>query len=251
MDCYGLIGYPLTHSFSAQFFSEKFRLEDIDAEYLNFEIEDILEIRRIILFNQYLRGLNVTIPYKEKVIPFLNRLSPEAKEIGAVNTIKVNRRPGDMYFYELVGYNTDYIGFKNSILPLIKPDMHKKALILGTGGASKAIAYALKSMGIEWIYVSRNKTNGQITYNDLTSEIMSEYKLIINTTPLGTFPNTVTCPDIPYSLLTVQHLLYDLVYNPDETLFLKKGKDCGVSIKNGKEMLELQALEAWKIWCSE
>ena len=135
MDCYGLIGFPLTHSFSAQFFTEKFRLENIDAEYLNFEIEDILEIRRVILFNQYLRGLNVTIPYKEKVIPFLHKLSPEAEKIGAVNTIKIDRVKGDMYFYELTGYNTDYIGFKNSLSPLIKPEVHKKALILGTGGA--------------------------------------------------------------------------------------------------------------------
>ena len=251
MDCYGLIGYPLTHSFSSKFFTEKFRLEEIDAEYLNFEIEDILEFRRVILFNQYLRGLNVTIPYKEKVIPFLHRLSPEAKIIGAVNTIKVDRLNGDMYFYELTGYNTDYIGFKNSTSPLIIPEVHKKALILGTGGASKAIAYALTSMNIEWVYVSRSKREGVISYDELTSDIVSDNKIIINTTPLGTYPDIENCPDIPYSFLTEQHLLYDLVYNPEETLFLRKGREQGATIKNGKEMLELQALEAWRIWNSK
>lgn len=250
MDCYGLIGYPLTHSFSAKFFTEKFSREEIDAEYLNFEIEDILEIRRVILFNQYLKGLNVTIPYKEKVIPFLHKLSPEAEKIGAVNTIKVDRLKGDMYFYELTGYNTDYIGFKKSLLPLINPSVHKKALILGTGGASKAIAYALTSLGIDWIYVSRTKGEGRISYNELTSDIMAERKLIVNTTPLGTYPDIENCPGIPYSMLTDDHLLYDLVYNPEETLFLRKGREQGAMIKNGKEMLELQAIEAWRIWNS-
>lgn len=250
MDCYGLIGYPLAHSFSAKFFTEKFNREEIDAEYLNFEIEDILEIRRVILFNQYLRGLNVTIPYKEKVIPFLHTLSPEAEKIGAVNTIKIKRLKGDMYFYELTGYNTDYIGFKKSLLPLINPEVHKKALILGTGGASKAIAYALTSLGIDWIYVSRTKGEGRISYNELTSDIMADRKLIVNTTPLGTYPDIENCPGIPYSMLTDDHLLYDLVYNPEETLFLRKGREQGAMIKNGKEMLELQAIEAWRIWNS-
>ena len=250
MDGYGLIGYPLAHSFSAKFFTEKFNREEIDAEYLNFEIEDILEIRRVILFNQYLRGLNVTIPYKEKVIPFLHTLSPEAEKIGAVNTIKIKRLKGDMYFYELTGYNTDYIGFKKSLLPLINPEVHKKALILGTGGASKAIAYALTSLGIDWIYVSRTKGEGRISYNELTSDIMADRKLIVNTTPLGTYPDIENCPDIPYSMLTDDHLLYDLVYNPEETLFLRKGREQGAMIKNGEEMLELQAIEAWRIWNS-
>lgn len=250
MDCYGLIGYPLAHSFSARFFKEKFELEDIDAEYLNFEIDDILDIRRVILFNQDLKGLNVTIPYKEKVIPFLNKLSPEAEAIGAVNTIKINRLEGDMYFYELTGYNTDYIGFKNSLEPLLKPEVHKSALILGTGGASKAVAFALSIMGIEWTYVSRSKSEGRISYDELSADIIYENKLIINTTPLGTYPDVNNCPDIPFSQLTEQHLLYDLVYNPEETLFLKQGKEHGAVIKNGEEMLELQALEAWKIWNS-
>ena len=250
MDCYGLIGYPLTHSFSAKFFTEKFRNEEIDAEYLNFEIEDILDIRRVILFNQYLRGLNITIPYKEKVIPFLHKMSPEAEEIGAVNTIKVDRIKGDMYFYELTGYNTDYIGFKKSLLPLINPSVHKKALILGTGGASKAVAHALTSMGIDWIYVSRSKGEGRISYNELTSDIMAERKLIVNTTPLGTYPDTENCPGIPYSMLNDDHLLYDLVYNPNTTLFLKKGMEQGAQTINGLKMLYLQAERSWEIWNS-
>lgn len=250
MDSYGLIGYPLTHSFSAKFFNEKFKREEIDAEYLNFEIEDILEIRRVLLFNQYLRGLNVTIPYKEKVIPFLHKMSPEAVKIGAVNTIKIDRVKGDMYFYELTGYNTDYFGFHKSLSPLINPSLHKKALILGTGGASKAVAYALSNIGIDWKYVSRTKCEGILGYDELSSTIMEERKLIINTTPLGTFPDINNCPNIPYSFLTEQHLLYDLVYNPEETLFLRKGREQGSVIKNGKDMLEFQALEAWRIWNS-
>lgn len=254
MDTYGLIGYPLTHSFSSKFFGDKFRFEKINAEYLNFEIEDILEIRRVILFNQNLKGLNVTIPYKEKVIPFLNKLSPEAQKIGAVNTIKVNRIPGDMYFYELIGYNTDYIGFRNSLLPLLKGGIHNKALILGTGGASKAVMQVLNDIKIDFLNVTRSRLNKNqdniIEYGELSKEIISTHTIIINATPLGTFPNINSCPDIPYSMLTDQHLLYDLVYNPEETLFLSKGKKNGASIKNGKEMLELQALASWDIWTS-
>ena len=177
-------------------------------------------------------------------------MSPEAEKIGAVNTIKIDRLKGDMYFYELTGYNTDYIGFKISLSPLINPEVHKKALILGTGGASKAVAYALTCMGIDWIYVSRTKSEGIISYDELSSEIMEERKLIVNTTPLGTYPDIGNCPDIPYSMLTEQHLLYDLVYNPDETLFLKKGREQGAAIKNGRDMLKFQALEAWRIWNS-
>lgn len=248
MDIYGLIGFPLTHSFSSLFFNDKFKNEGIDAEYLNFEIEDILEIRRVILFTQHLKGLNVTIPYKEKVLPFLHKISPDAMEIGAVNVIKVDRNPGDMYFYELTGYNTDYIGFKNSISPLLRTDVHSKALILGTGGASKAVAFALSDLNIEWKYVSRTKSENRLSYEELTPDIISEYKVIINTSPLGTFPDIGSCPDIPYNLITPNHLLYDLVYNPEETLFLRKGKEMGAIVKNGKEMLTLQALAAWDIW---
>lgn len=248
MDTYGLIGFPLKHSFSAKFFADKFQHEEIDAEYLNFEIEDINEIRHVILFNQHLRGLNVTIPYKEKIIPLLHEISPEAEKIGAVNTVKVERKPGDMYFYRLIGYNTDYIGFRDSLVPLLNPTVHRKALILGTGGASKAVAKALQDLNISWQYVSRTSQENRLTYNMLTPEIISTHQIIVNASPVGTFPNSDVCPDIPYHLLTTNHLLYDLVYNPEETLFLKKGKAQGAITKNGREMLELQAEAAWKIW---
>ena len=248
MDTYGLIGFPLKHSFSAKFFAEKFHREGIDAEYLNFEIEDIHEIRRVILFHQHLKGLNVTIPYKEKVLPFLHDISPEAEKIGAVNAIKVDRKPGDMYFYRLTGYNTDYIGFRDSLLPLLNPAIHRKALILGTGGASKAVAQALQDLHISWQYVSRTPGENRLTYDLLTPEVMSTHQLIVNASPVGTFPHSDVCPDIPYQLLTADHLLYDLVYNPEETLFLKKGKSQGTVTKNGREMLEIQAAAAWEIW---
>lgn len=254
MDTYGLIGFPLKHSFSAGFFTDKFRKENIDAEYLNFEIEDILDIRRVILFNQRLKGLNVTIPYKEKVKPFLNKISAEAEKIGAVNVIKVIRKPGDMYFYELTGYNTDYIGFKDSLTPLLKPGVNYKALILGTGGASKAVSQALTDIDIEWSYVSRSKSKNNkgrvISYSELSQEIMHTHNIIINASPVGTFPDIESCPDIPYNHLTPEHILYDLVYNPEETMFLRKGKEKGATTKNGLEMLELQALAAWEIWNS-
>ena len=254
MDTYGLIGFPLKHSFSAGFFTDKFRKENIDAEYLNFEIEDILDIRRVILFNQRLKGLNVTIPYKEKVKPFLNKFSAEAEKIGAVNVIKVIRKPGDMYFYELTGYNTDYIGFKDSLTPLLKPGVNYKALILGTGGASKAVSQALTDIDIEWSYVSRSKSKNNkgrvISYSELSQEIMHTHNIIINASPVGTFPEIESCPDIPYNHLTPEHILYDLVYNPEETMFLRKGKEKGATTKNGLEMLELQALAAWEIWNS-
>ena len=248
MDTYGLIGFPLKHSFSAKFFAEKFHREEINAEYLNFEIEDIHEIRRVILFHQHLKGLNVTIPYKEKVLPFLHDISSEAEKIGAVNAIKVDRKPGDMYFYQLTGYNTDYIGFRDSLLPLLNPAIHRKALILGTGGASKAVAQALQDLHISWQYVSRTPGENRLTYDLLTPEVMSTHQLIVNASPVGTFPHSDVCPDIPYQLLTADHLLYDLVYNPEETLFLKKGKAQGTLIKNGREMLEIQAGAAWEIW---
>ena len=248
MDTYGLIGFPLKHSFSAKFFAEKFHREGIDAEYLNFEIEDIHEIRRVILFHQHMKGLNVTIPYKEKVLPFLHDISPEAEKIGAVNAIKVDRKPGDMYFYRLTGYNTDYIGFRDSLSPLLNPAVHRKALILGTGGASKAVAQALQDLNIDWQYVSRTPQGNRLTYDMLTPEIMSTHQLIVNASPVGTFPHSDVCPDIPYQLLTADHLLYDLVYNPEETLFLQKGKAQETVTKNGREMLEIQAAAAWEIW---
>lgn len=248
MDTYGLIGCPLKHSFSAKFFTKKFEMENIDAEYLNFEINDIQQIREIIRDNPHLKGLNVTIPYKEQVIPFLDELSPEVKKIGAVNVIKIVRKPNDRYDYHLKGYNTDYLGFKKSIEPLIKPNIHKKALILGTGGASKAVVQALDDLGINWKYVSRTAGENKFSYDELTPEIINNYQIIINASPVGTFPNINECPAIPYQYLTKNHLLFDLVYNPAETLFLKKGKAQGATVKNGEEMLRLQALEGWKIW---
>lgn len=248
MKMYGLIGYPLQHSFSSKFFNEKFQQEGIDAEYVNFEIEHIFELRKTLVFNPHLKGLNVTIPHKEAVIAFLDDISPEAKEIGAVNTIKIERSFGNTYGYKLKGYNTDYVGFKNSISPLIHPDIHQQALVLGTGGASKAVCKALQDLGISWTYVSRTPREGALTYDMLTPEIISEYNIIVNTTPVGTFPNVEASPNIPYQALTSQHLLYDLVYNPTETAFLKQGRNMGATIKNGAEMLQLQALAAWDIW---
>jgi shikimate dehydrogenase len=251
MDTYGLIGFPLKHSFSALFFTEKFNREHIDAEYLNFEIDDILQLREVILFNQHLKGLNVTIPYKEKIIPFLDEISDTAATIGAVNVIKIAREPGDMYFYRLAGYNTDYIGFKKSIEPLLQPQIHRKALILGTGGASKAVSKALLDLGLEYRFVSRSAGENRLTYDGLTPEIIKDFTVIVNASPVGTFPNVDECPQIPYSFITPHHLLYDLIYNPDETLFLKNGKRQGAATKNGREMLELQALESWQIWNQE
>lgn len=245
---YGLIGYPLQHSFSWKFFNEKFQQEGLNAEYLNFEIEDISELRRILVFNPHLKGLNVTIPYKEDVIAFLDDISPEAKRIGAVNVIKIERSFGNTYGYKLMGYNTDYIGFKNSIAPHINPHHHTHALVLGTGGASKAVCCALEEMGVEWTYVSRNTRKGAFTYDTLTPEIIGDNKIIVNTTPLGTFPNVEGAPSLPYHALTDKHLLYDLVYNPSETTFLKKGNAMGATIKNGAEMLQLQALASWDFW---
>lgn len=245
---YGLVGFPLKHSFSSIFFNRKFIQEGIDAEYLNFEIQDIVQMREIILSNPYLCGLNVTIPYKEKVLPFLNEISPAAKRIGAVNVIKVERQPNDINSYRLAGYNTDYIGFKQSIETLVLSQIHPKALILGTGGASKAVAQALEDLNIEWRSVSRTGGNNKFTYKDINARVLTEYKIVINCSPVGTFPQIEECPNIPYQYLTAEHLLYDLVYNPAESLFLKKGKARGAMIKNGAEMLELQALEAWRIW---
>ncbi|HBX44818.1 shikimate dehydrogenase family protein [Limibacterium fermenti] len=248
-DIYGLIGFPLKHSFSARFFAEKFERENIDAEYRNFEIEDILQLREVIEQNRSLKGLNVTIPYKERVLPLLDGLSPEAQRIGAVNVIRVERASSSgAQSYRLTGYNTDYVGFKQSLEPLLEKSVHRKALLLGTGGASKAVAHALADLGLKVQSVSRTAGKDLLTYSDLNDRVLEEYKVIVNASPVGTFPQVNNCPDIPYQNLTPHHLLYDLVYNPAETLFLKKGKDRGATVKNGAEMLERQALEAWKIW---
>lgn len=240
MDKYGIIGYPLGHSFSRAFFTEKFQREHIDAEYVNFELPSADMLPGIVQANPNLCGLNVTLPHKEAVIPMLDELSDEAKEIGAVNVIRV--RDG-----RLKGFNSDIIGFMDSIRPLLKP-WHQHALVLGTGGASRAIRVGLQRLGIEWTYVSRTPAPGRLTYADLTSELMEHYQVIVNCSPVGMFPHVDACPDIPYQLLTDRHLLYDLVYNPQETLFLKRGAEHGAAVKNGLEMLHLQALASWRFW---
>lgn len=247
MDKYGLIGYPLGHSFSQSYFNEKFQNENIDALYENFEIPSIENLPEIIETNPNLRGLNVTIPYKEKVISYLDVISPEAREIGAVNVIKVERKGKSTY---LTGYNSDVIGFTRSIEPLIEK-YHKKALILGTGGASKAINYGLKSLGLETVFVSRYRKPGTICYEDITPKVIKEYNVIVNCTPLGMFPHTDECPNLPYEAMNTQTLLYDLIYNPDMTMFMQKGAEHGATVKNGLEMLLLQAFASWEFWHSK
>lgn len=244
MKKFGLIGYPLGHSFSKNFFNEKFHSENIDAEYVNFEIPTIKDLTKVLLLNPDLVGMNVTIPYKEQVIPYLDELDPDAKEIGAVNVIKLVRQKNKT---KLVGYNSDIIGFMQSIEPLLEPQ-HKKALILGTGGASKAVFTGLKKLGLETKFVSRTPKKDMLTYNDLTPEVMEEYKVIVNCTPVGMYPKADEYPNIPYEYITPNHLLYDLLYNPNTTLFMKKGADKGAVTKNGLEMLLLQAYAAWDIW---
>ncbi len=244
MRLFGLIGYPLAHSFSQDYFRRKFEAENIrNTDYLNFPIRSLSKFRKVMYDHPELDGLNVTIPYKEDIIPYLDDVSPIAKEIGAVNTIKLER--GDIEI-RLVGYNTDHVGFTESLTPLIKYH-HKKALILGMGGASKAVAYSLRQMGIGFQYVSRS-TENTLRYEELTQELIESHTVIINTTPLGMHPKVDDCPEIPYQYLTDKHLLYDLVYNPYKTLFLQKGKEKGATIKNGQEMLQIQAEKAWEVW---
>ena len=245
MNKYGLVGYPLTHSFSKKFFTEKFSVEKIDAEYLNFEIDTIEKFPALPSTHTNLKGMNVTIPYKEQVIPYLDELDDAAREIGAVNTIRVERTENGVY---LKGFNTDVYGFSESLKPFLKPH-HTKALVLGTGGASKGVVWALKQLNIEAKVVSRTpKNESQIAYDQLDRATMEAYTLIINTTPLGTFPKVEGCPDIPFEFISEKHLLFDLVYNPEVTEFLRRGKEKGAAIKNGLEMLHLQALKAWEIW---
>jgi shikimate dehydrogenase len=242
---YGLIGYPLGHSFSQNYFNQKFQAEGISARYVNFEIPDISELKDVIASNPNLNGLNVTIPYKEQVIPYLDAIDDDAAKIGAVNVIKfIVDRSGKI---TLKGYNSDIIGFTDSISPLLTAE-HRRALVLGTGGAAKAVAQGLRNLNIEPVYVSRNPRPGVLTYADLTPEVMAAYKVIVNTTPLGMYPHVDEAPDIPYHLLTAEHLCYDLLYNPDVTLFMKRARQAGATVKNGLEMLLLQAFAAWNIW---
>ena len=244
MEKYGLIGYPLGHSFSKSYFNQKFEDENMDAVYENYEIASIDALLEIVDSNPELRGLNVTIPYKEKVISYLDNISPEARAIGAVNVIKIDHKGNETI---LKGYNSDVIGFTQSIHPQLER-YHKKALILGTGGASKAIDFSLKSLGLETIFVSRYERPGTIQYSDITPDIVKEYNVIVNCTPCGMYPHVDECPLLPYEAMDSHNLLYDLIYNPDETLFLKKGKAQGANICNGLEMLLLQAFASWEFW---
>ena len=238
MKTYGLIGKNISYSFSRNYFANKFKKEDIkNSQYINFDIDNLSELNNI--FNTDNFGFNVTIPYKEAIIPYLDSLDFHAEKIGAVNTIKIENE-------KKIGFNTDWIGFKKSIEPLLNSH-HTKALILGTGGASKAVIYALDQLKIETLMVSRY---GEISYEDLSEEIIQNHAIIINCTPVGTFPNVDAAPEIPYHFITKNHLAYDLIYNPAETLFLKKCKEKGAVVKNGLEMLEIQAEASWKIWNS-
>ena len=241
----GLIGYPLGHSFSKKYYLEKFKNEGIDhIHYDLYPIPTINDFPELYRADQEFYGVNVTIPYKQDVMPYLNELSEEAEEIGAVNCIQIRHNENGTY---LKGFNTDAYGFEMSLKPLLKEN-HKEALIFGNGGATKAAAYVLKKLGINFKVVSRTKTASNLCYEDLSEEIIAKSTLLINCTPLGTFPNTDICPQIPYEGISTGHLLYDLIYNPEETLFLKKGKAKGATIKNGYEMLVLQAEKNWEIW---
>lgn len=235
---YGLIGYPLSHSFSPAYFKNKFATERIDAVYRAYPIPAIEDLPELISTNPSIKGLNVTIPYKEQVLHYLDEIDVAAETIGAVNCIKITGG-------RLIGYNTDYIGFADSLRPLLRKQ-HTHALVLGAGGAAKAVTYALHQLGIDCIIVSRR--SGDITYDNLNDDIIQSHKLIINTTPLGMYPDANQCPTLPYNAIGQAHLLYDLIYNPEETLFLKHGSGAGAIIKNGYEMLMLQAEASWQIW---
>ncbi|WP_040279028.1 shikimate dehydrogenase family protein [Psychroserpens damuponensis] len=242
MNRLGLIGKDISYSFSRGYFATKFEKQNLPFTYENFDLQHISEFKKLFTKPHNIVGFNVTIPYKEAIIPYLDSLSKKAKKIGAVNTITVDKKG------KLKGYNTDCYGFKKSIKPYLKP-YHKKALILGTGGASKAIAYTLKELDITFDYVSRTKKTGvKFTYETLTSEILQKYTFVINSTPIGTHPNVEDCPKIPYEGITDKHFLFDLVYNPSETKFLTIGKSKGAAICNGQKMLEYQAEKAWRIW---
>ncbi|MDB0043036.1 shikimate dehydrogenase [Flavobacteriaceae bacterium] len=239
---YGLIGKNINYSFSKTFFEDKFLNENItNCSYENYDLQSVKDIKKIIKDNA-IRGFNVTIPYKEEIMEFVNKIDPIAKKIGAINTIKINKKN------ITEGYNTDYLGFVTSLRKLVKN--HKKALVLGTGGASKAIIFGLSSIGIESTIVSRKKKDKIITYNDINKKIIEENTIIINCTPLGTFPKIKECPKIPFNFLTSNHICYDLIYNPKKTKFLKESEKMGASTINGEEMLKNQANESWKIWNS-
>ena len=243
MVTYGIIGYPLSHSFSPGYFNSKFEKEGIEAVYKAFPLETISGFKDLLLHNTSLAGLSVTIPYKESIMRYLDDIDIVAKTVGAVNCIAVTNG-------RTKGFNTDIIGFERSLVPLSSLQ-HTHALVLGNGGAAGAVKYVLDKLGIIYLIVSRTPASGQLSYEQLTEEMIRDHTLIINTTPLGMYPNVYGFPALPYSAISKSHLLYDLVYNPAETLFIKKGKDKGAITKNGQEMLELQAEAAWEIWNSK
>ena len=237
---FGLIGKNIDYSFSKKYFSEKFKKENLDCTYSNFDIENISLIESILQKNG-ISGYNVTIPYKQEIIKFLDEIDEVAKAIGAVNTIKKIDNKN-------IGFNTDCIGFEKSLIPLIENKKPDSALILGGGGASKAVKYVLKKFKIDYSTVSRKEGKSEFIYENLNDVIINRFKMIINCSPVGTFPNINKCPNIPYKHLTKEHILYDLVYNPIESLFLRRGRELGCKTKNGLEMLEIQANESWRIW---
>lgn len=241
MRLYGLLGYPLSHSFSQKYFTEKFQNLGLqDAAYENFSLPNISELQAILDHREGLEGFNITIPYKKEVLAFLDLASQAVQEIGACNCVRIVN--GKRF-----GYNTDVVGFEQTLAPFLKP-YHKKALILGTGGASAAVEWVLKKLGIDYLSVSRTASDNTITYEQIDEAMMTTHTLVINTTPLGMYPKIDTCPNLPYQFINEQHHLFDLVYNPEETQFLAKGKAHGASIQNGWEMLILQAEESWRIW---
>ena len=243
---YGLIGKSLSHSFSMDFFNQKFIAEEIDASYINFEIDDVSELMTVLSEYPNLDGLNVTSPYKEQVMAYMDELDETARQVGAVNVIKIIKSASGGAL-RMVGYNTDFMGFKSSLASSLTIDM-SSALVLGTGGACKAVKAALESLAIAVSLVSRQKSAHTITDEELTKQMLHEHKLIVNTTPLGTYPNTEVSPPIPYRFVTPAHLCYDLVYNPSETMFMKLSAAQGATVKNGLEMLLLQAFESYRIW---
>ncbi|MEO8110908.1 MAG: shikimate dehydrogenase [Ginsengibacter sp.] len=246
MKIYGLLGNPLGHSFSQRYFAEKFQRENIvDCSYVNFEAPDLHLKIEALKSDPNLCGLNVTIPYKTQILSHLDIASLTCQEIGACNCIKVFKE-------KWTGFNTDITGFEKTFLPKLK-SYHSKALILGTGGSSKAVVYVLKKLGIEYLFISRKKNASLniIGYNDLTLDILSEYKIVINTTPLGMFPDINNSPVIPYEFVSAEHYFFDLIYNPELTLFLAQAKNKGAAIENGKNMLSIQAEESWRIWNDE
>ncbi|MEH6680881.1 MAG: shikimate dehydrogenase [Sediminicola sp.] len=238
---FGLVGRNISYSFSKKYFAEKFAAQGLGRHtYENFDLPNIEAFPALLKSNPDLQGLNITIPYKEAVLPYLDALDPMARAIGAVNTVHFTKDG-------LVGHNTDAFGFRESLLPQLRPH-HKKSLILGTGGASKAIAHVLRELGITVTYVSRNPTKDQLAYSDIDAQVLGAHTLIINCSPVGTYPNITDRPQLPYASLSKDHLLYDLIYNPERTAFLKQGEAAGASVQNGLGMLVLQAEKAWEIW---